>query len=445
MNTTSRPSLPVHQVCAIALAVWAALTAAEARACHDGHDMRDFNHNSAKLRVDVDGVRRYDFSGSCSASTNRPHPEHGHLVFTANATWDPIKNQATEQVIGNTGWQAKSAWSCPYDPWLQPLGAECRLLDYSSTGTPPPITKTWRPFSSIQSPAQELQRLLKKATPAPPTLPPRNPSASVFQERARISWATPANHTSMNPTTAWFRIERRLVDEPQAGWFPASKNLPVTRTVYDDPDPLVAKTEYRVCAINVSGARCSAPVTVISAATTAAGKAAATGGLRQVPLVQEVRAVLAKQFPRNAAQVGVEADTSGVITLEGVVRSSSEIQQMGEAAKRVPGVNAVRNLLTAVATRPDSMPLNPTIAHPQAPPSKSSGAVRPPGEAVMLNPQPLPPKASPGQQNPAAATFPKSAPQVGAATGVRTGQTPGGAVMLNPQPLPPKTSPGTQQ
>lgn len=65
---------------------------------------------------------------------------------------------------------------------------------------------------------------------------------------------------------------------PPIAWFAASNNLAAIRTFYDDPDPAKTKTEYRVCAVNISGANCSVGVVPIGAALSSVGSGAITQG-----------------------------------------------------------------------------------------------------------------------------------------------------------------------
>lgn len=392
----------------------------QAIACHDGNDMRSFTHNTVKVSVEINGVRHYELAGSCATDTNRPHPEHNMLKFTSMSTWNPSAKRAVDRVQGGTGWVVSSVWNCSNDPWLSYFSRDfvCHLVSYDPTGSPPPITQDNRPFSSLQTPYEELGRLIKKNTPPPPALPPLNVSASFYQQRVRLSWALPQDHTSLHPTVAWFRVERHPVGQQTVSWFPASKSLPAAQFRYDDPDPIRGETEYRVCAVNVSGAMCSGPVKPIFAALTTPPQA---GQIRQMPLAQRVREMLAQRFSQASPRIKVESASSGKITLTGTVNSTVQRQEIEQAVRTVQGVTSVDNQLMAIASTPpkhvDMMtPNTPSAAVPEIMQKPT------PGQASALNPQPLPPKSIPGvMQRPSA----------------------GQDRMLNPQPLPPKTvSPG---
>jgi hypothetical protein len=113
------------------------LVPTNAHACHDENDSRIVDHSSIKLRVEITGIRHYEFAASCSTDTNRQHPKHNRLVFTSSSTWDPATNQAIDNVNGNAGWQVSSAWSCTTDPWLiyTSLNVACTLSSYNLVGS----------------------------------------------------------------------------------------------------------------------------------------------------------------------------------------------------------------------------------------------------------------------------------------------------------------------
>lgn len=245
-----------------------------ARACHDDRDARTMTYYSTAVHVDIKGVRTYDSSGNCKTQGHTTaHPDFYQLDFTAKGSWDPATNRATEIVTGSPNWKAEAIWSCPSDPWItrnaepnlpnMPLqyqrSISCSRQSRSSTGDAPALI-TDQPFSSSQSPIDQLIQQYNKALPPPPALPPRDVTASVVLDKARVGWRIPADQTSAHQTVAWFRVERRPSDQPGLPWVAASNNLSASTTSYADPTPLATQTVYRVCALNVSGGNCSAEV-----------------------------------------------------------------------------------------------------------------------------------------------------------------------------------------
>jgi len=242
-----------------------------ARACHDDNDARTMIYYSTTVHVDIRGVRVYDSTGKCETEGHTAaHPNFYMLEFTARGSWDPATNRASEIVTGSPNWKAEAVWSCPSDPWITrhaepnqqniPLkyqgSISCSRQSRSSTDDAPALI-TDQPFSSSQSPIDQLIQQYNKALPLPPALPPRDVKASVVLDKGHVSWGIPVDQTSIHQTIAWFKVERRPAGQPQVSWFAASSNLPANTTAYADPNPLPSQTEYRVCALNISGSNCS--------------------------------------------------------------------------------------------------------------------------------------------------------------------------------------------
>ncbi len=126
-------------------------------------------------------------------------------------------------------------------------------------------------------------------------------------------------------------------------WFPASAKLPATATGHTDPDALPGKTEYRVCAGNVSGARCSEPV-LAAVARVVDAPAVGREGVADTVLAQQVRDSLTQKLPRLAPKVQVNA-RHGVVTLTGSVPSPLEKLAVEKVTAQVRGVSQVENHL----------------------------------------------------------------------------------------------------
>lgn len=259
------------------------LGATSALACHRAGDLGKTVNTTTHIRVEPSGITHYEFKGWChTAPTGQPTQGD---TYEAIAIWDPSKRVATERLSGPGSWHhnwtdGQTTWSCPTDPWLTRL-VICNLMTNTLKPAVPSLANyppDSRPFSAWSLDVQDMRKRYQAALPPAPALPPRNTSASVYQQLVRVSWTLPADHTNLHPIVGWFRVERRPVVNPPIAWFAASSNLAVARTFYDDPDPAKTKTEYRVCAVNISGANCSAGIVPVGAALSSVGSAAITQG-----------------------------------------------------------------------------------------------------------------------------------------------------------------------
>ena len=260
------------------------LAATDVLACHIAGQLAKIVNTTIRIRVEPSGVAHYEFNSLCM-STTIPQPGPND-IYSATGVWDPAKRIATESLSGPGSWHGnwtdgQTTWSCPTDPWLTQIVVCTLRTNTLKSFAPewadlPDFSPVSRPFSAWSLDVQDMRKRYQAALPSPPALPPRNISASVYDKLVRVSWALPADHTNLHPTVGWYRVERRPVTNPPIAWFAASNNLAVVSTFYNDPEGAKTKTEYRVCAVNISGANCSAGVVPIGAALSSAGSGAIT-------------------------------------------------------------------------------------------------------------------------------------------------------------------------
>lgn len=365
----------------LGLSFFIAFDATVVEACHREGDLGVTVYTTTNLRVEPAGVTHYQFNAVCY--TTKQSVDSG-LPYSAVARWDPAKKLATESLSGEGGWHSRwknvtTTWSCPTDPWLT-RRVYCNLVSYSGEGLGSPPDE--RPFSAWPAPVLELRERFNRAMPGVPALPPRDVKAAVRLpgNRVHITWAIPADQTSMNRTIGWFEVWRRPADTPGASWFAASGNLAESATHHYDRDPAPITTEYTVCASNVSGRNCAPAVrtfgyvdnSMLAAQTRATeSKKLKSEAMAKLPnqtpgqamtarpagtarsltqpefLAQQVREALAKQFPQLAPKIQIAANSEAVVTLSGSVPTILDKTRVGESVSRLTGVSKVENRLAA--------------------------------------------------------------------------------------------------
>jgi BON domain len=255
--------------------------------------------------------------------------------------------------------------TCEADPWT--TGAPCSgtkyyIRDPNHPNEQPSPGAIMAPVSARVSglPRDQLQAKLASlpasAPPPPaPDMPPRNVRA-VQQptQPVTVFWAPPADQTSLHKTVQWYQCERRPVGGPN--WFSASGILAVQNTQCRDPDRPQVKTEYRVCAGNAGGKKCSEPVLpeanmrVTSSTPNVIRAADAT-------LASAVVEKLKHDLPALQPRIQVSA-TNGIVTLAGSVATLQDKVAVETSVKNVEGMRGLQDNITLVTAAPATRVLN---------------------------------------------------------------------------------------
>ncbi len=304
------------------------------------------------------GTHVYKLVGSCTGATG---------AFVAQGAWSPGSGKAQE-VITNGEWRMTTTASCRVDPWT--TGAPCENSQYwivdpnnPNLAQPPELASLNAPVSAhiYGVPRGELQAKLSSAVPPPPPpapdLPPRQVTATeTFGGRAAVTWSAAADQTSTHRTVDWYEVQRKPVEDPN--WF-AVRRLAAGATRLEDPDPIQTPTQYRVCAGNAGGMKCSDPVqpqfaSVLKREMQPGGIAV----LADKALEDQIIDQLKRDLPALQPRIQVSA-SAGVVTLAGTVVNFSDKTTVEKVVKGVQGVKGVQNNLQVETLR--SAPLERTL------------------------------------------------------------------------------------